>query len=170
LALLVENFIPITTVLLRRKALQEIIPLRTDLSFLDWYMNLQIARRHELYYLAETLAEYRIHGKNQHTQLQRLPAFDDTVLRILDEMFESPERADETQKIRSRVYASTYLGLGDRAFAMDRMDDARGYYLSALRYHYRMAAHPGLIRHLLGTLLGSARYNRAKAFFRGATF
>lgn len=169
LALLCDNFIPITTALVRREVINELMPFRSDLSFMDWYMNLRIARRYELYYLAETLAEYRVHGKNQHLRLARDTTYPVTVLRILDEIFNSPERADETRRIRSRVYASAYVGFGDRAFAINQMDDARRYYLQALRYEPQIVAQPGPMRRLLGTWLGSERYNRAKALIRGSS-
>lgn len=168
LALLVDNFIPITTVLVRRAVINEMMPFRSDLAFLDWYMNLRIAQRHPLYYLAETLAEYRIHGKNQHLRFARDTTYPVTVLRILDEFFDSPERESETRKIRSRVYASTYLEFGNRAFATNQMDHARQYYLQALRYQPLIATHPGPMRRLLGTWLGTERYNRAKALLRGS--
>jgi len=163
LPLLLENVIPICTVLLRREALVRIFPLRQDLAFLDWYVHLRIARENEIAYLAETLADYRIHGKNMHLQLARETAYVQTVLHILDEMFSAGERQAETRKIRGHAYALAYRRFGDTAFGAGWMTQARHYYLDALRYEPQVVFQPALLRHLAGTILGQARYDALKA-------
>jgi glycosyltransferase involved in cell wall biosynthesis len=162
LSLVLENVVSATS-LIRREALELALPIPSDFNNSDWYVNLRIARRYELYYVAATLFDYRIHGKNRHLHFESERAFAHTVIRILDQVFGEPDRQAEKSKIRRRAYGAAYLKFANSCFGAGHMKDARGYYTSALLYQPRYLLDGAFVRHWLGTFLGFERYNKLKA-------
>src|SRR5437667_10156716 len=51
ITLLLENFVCAPTVIARREAWLQTLPVPPNLAFSDWYFNLMIARRHQFYYV-----------------------------------------------------------------------------------------------------------------------
>ena len=65
LDLLRGNFVPIETLLVRRRALDEVGLFDEQLRYLeDWELCLRLAHEHAVGFCPEALARYRIHGKN----------------------------------------------------------------------------------------------------------
>lgn len=162
LSLILENVVP-ACCLVRREALQQLLPIPLHLLFTDWYINLRVARVSELYYVAETLTDYRIHRANWHKAIELNPAYTRTVLWILDELFREPDHQPAKSQMRRRAYAGAYLKFADIAFGAAQMPQARSYYLNVIRYQPQYLFDPPLMRHLIATWLGYARYNNIKA-------
>jgi hypothetical protein len=106
LPLVFDNCIPAASILARRVAWQEGLPIPASFSFIDWYLNLRIARKFEIYYHPDILAEYRIHETNMHTHFPKDHSFERTVIAILDELFDEIDYEDEKRAIKSRAYCS----------------------------------------------------------------
>jgi hypothetical protein len=72
--LLETNFIPTSTTLIRRSALPTLPSWLFDLSVADWPLHVLIAERGKIGYLAEVMANYRVHRKgawSSGTELNR---------------------------------------------------------------------------------------------------
>lgn len=164
---LVEENVVSATSLMRRSALQHALPIPSDFNNSDWYVNLRIARQYELCYVAATLFDYRIHGKNRHLYFERERAYAHTVLRILDQVFSEPDRKTGKEQIRNRVYGKAYRRFADAAFGAGEMGVARRYYVRALRHEPHYLLRGDFMRHWLGTFLGAERYNKGKALILG---
>lgn len=167
LALVMEHVVPVCTMMMRRAVLERVLPFPTELLFMDWYLVLQLARDHQVYYMARTFADYRLHPQNRHRQLQTDRAYVPTVLSILDRVFSEPDRQAAKQQIRRRLYGGAYLRFGDSAFGAGQMKLARVYYRRALTYAPGCLMNPGFIRHYLATWIGAEGYARIKAQLRG---
>jgi len=134
LALIEDNYVP-STLIARREAWRAALPFPDWFAYAsisDWYLNLRMARRHPLYYRARTLADYRIHPSNMHSQSWDGRLFEDTVFRVLDEMFAGNDRLREKSRIKRGVYARTYLKAAERYLMQGMYRDAwrcrlRGY-------------------------------------------
>ena len=164
-----ENVIPAPTIIARREAWADTLPIPYDFAFRDWYLNLRIARRWQLYYLARTLADYRIHGQGLHLKLKmvRDRSFESTVLRTLDQVFSEDDWAVEKGQIRRSVYAGAYLGFGDHYRGLNMLADARRCYVKALLIRPSTAAAPHLAKGILATLFPRA-WERARSLARRA--
>jgi glycosyltransferase involved in cell wall biosynthesis len=167
LMLVAENVVPVPTMLMRRATLLPDLAQAAGLLFVDWYLTLRIARAHQTYYLARTLADYRIHPQNRHRQLGVNSAYAPTVLRILDQIFDEPDRQAAKQKIKRRVYGRAFLRFGDNAFGTGQMMAARRNYSRALMYTPALLLNPKFVRHYLGTWLGGEQYGALKAQWNG---
>jgi hypothetical protein len=136
------------------------------LAFSDYYFNLQIARRHELYRVAQVLAEYRVHDANHHSTIARNKTEEDSVFRLLGEIYRERENDPaldaRKREARGEVYASHYLDMATKYFGLGYFADARRCYLAALRCHRGPWADLTLWRRLLATGLGPAGYTAVK--------
>jgi glycosyltransferase involved in cell wall biosynthesis len=166
IALLMRNFVCAPTVVARRTAWLEALPVPEDLAFSDWYFNLMIARRHDFYYVSEVLADYRVHSTNHHTVIARNRSEEPSILRLLDTIFAqaefSPERQRAKQMARDRVYATQYFSMGNKYFGFAMNQDARRCYLQSVRHEPRRALNWTLLRRLAATALPRDTYNRLK--------
>lgn len=166
LEVLQENFIPWPSLIARRTALASVFPLPTWLPGrfgpMDWYMNLALARHHELYYLPETLAEYRLHAHNNHVR----PLADRTrqvgVFGILDHYFSEPDRAAEKKSIRRSIYSQTYYNFGNRYLNSGMQAEARACFQKALVYEPRQLVRFTWWRRYIAAYLGLPRYQAIK--------
>ena len=64
--LLMENFIPAPSTMVRREALLPLLPIPSRFRFLDWYLTTGIAQAWECCYVDAVLADYRVHRGNMH--------------------------------------------------------------------------------------------------------
>jgi glycosyltransferase involved in cell wall biosynthesis len=163
LALLQEDFVPFSTIMFRRTVLEGILPMPDGLFFLDWYLVLRIARRFHLAYIAETLADYRIHGRNRFLTIRTHREHAETIIRILDQNFSEPDHQPQKEQLRKRVYTALYHHLAENAFGAGDMEYARAFYFKALLSQPIKLLDPTFARHLGGTWLGIERYNSYKA-------
>ena len=146
LALLQENFIPSPTVIARRAAWANILPIPADLGFSDWYLTLRVARSYPLYFMNEVLADYRLHTSNMHRAMVRDYREEKTILHLLDHAFAEPDHAAEKAKLKSKIYAVNYARLGDKYFANEMYADAQRCYWHAARLFPRALVNAGMLR------------------------
>jgi glycosyltransferase involved in cell wall biosynthesis len=133
LPLLLDNCIPAPSILARREAWREALPVPESFSFVDWYLNLRIARRFQVIYVPEVVADYRIHSNNQHSNVGAVDAFEKTVLAILDKIFSENDHQCEKKQIRSKVYGQAYRIFASKFMVSGRSDQARRCILQGLR-------------------------------------
>ena len=166
LPLLLENFICAPTVIARREAWREALPIPDGLAFSDWYLTLMMARRHEFYYVDRVIADYRVHAANHHTKVIRDRSEEPSLFRVLDMIFAEREldAALQAGKMRSRrrVYAAHYLTLATKYFGAGMDADAWRCYRRAFRYQPRRLFCFVVWRRLFALLMGRELYERAK--------
>lgn len=171
-ALLEENFVSAPTVIARREAWLEGLPVPAGLAFNDWYFTVEIARRWNFYYVHRVLADYRVHAANHHARIVRDRTEEPSVFQMLDRVFAGTERRPELDAVkrraRHRVYGAHYLTLARKYLGHGMYEDARRCYIRALRHRPALAMAPGVARQLAGTLVGQSAYEGSKAAVRHA--
>ena len=169
-ALLERNFICAPTVIARREAWLAALPIPPHLVFHDWYFTLLIARRYDLCYLPELLADYRVHPANYHARITREKTEETSIRWLLDHCFSMPERtpAQEARKraVRHRVYGTQALSLADKYFGCRLWRDARRCYFTACRHRPGLLLRAAVLRRLFGTVMGPQTYAWSKAAAR----
>ena len=165
-ALLERNFICAPTVIARRAAWLQALPVPAALSFHDWYFTLQIARRSPFYFRNAVLADYRVHGANYHTVITRNRSEEASIFQLLDQLYSEvevePQLEQRKQAARTRVYAAHYLVLALKYFGAGMIDDARRCYIDAIRRRPAYLSRPAVARQLLATFIGLRNYRRLK--------
>ena len=162
LPLLLDNFVPAPTTLVRREALMPLLPVPATYRFLDWHVTAGVAENWQTAYVKTIGADYRVHGENMHRAMIRDRRGEQTSLAILDRLFASPVRAAEKRAWRARVYARHYLVYADKYFGLDMVADARRCYLQAVAKQPSLLLQPGVSRHLAGSVMGRRMYDAAK--------
>jgi len=170
-ALLLRNFICAPTAIARREAWLQAMPLPAGLAFNDWYFNLMIARRYEMYYAHQVVAHYRVHSQNHHTKIVQDRSEEPSIFFVLDRLYESEcsaGTAQELRAVRRRAYAAQYLMLADKYFGAHMNEDARRCYWQAMR---RRPSYwfSGATRRLAATMVSRNIYERGKAWLRQRT-
>lgn len=173
LKLLEHNFIAASTVIMRRKALQGILPIPEETTLLDdWYLSLMLARRYEFYYVNRALVEYRVHPANFHVRCIREKRSEPSTFWLLDYIFLTPEISrrleKEKQKKKRRIYAGQSFLLANQYFGMRMGKDARRLYLKTIRFEPLYILRPCFLRRLLATLIGFRLYERVISVFKKA--
>ncbi len=165
------NFVPSPTVIARREVWEGALPIPEGLSFSDWYLSLRIARFYELYFVAEPLADYRVHAQNLHTKISMDRSEESSLFRILDEHFASTEKDSErvTAKRRARpgIYAAHYRALGDKYFGFGMNSDARRCYLRSFARRPAQILEAPFARRFAAAAISRRAYEKAKALWRG---
>ncbi len=166
IALLLDNFVCAPTVIARREAWLETIPVPPDLAFSDWYFNLMIARKHEFCYVNRVLADYRVHASNHHAKVvvnrTEEPSIFFLLARIFSETETTPELERAKQSAHDRVYAAQYLTLANKYFGAGMSTDARRCYLQVIRHAPATLSSPTVMRRLLATYLDQDLYKGLK--------
>jgi glycosyltransferase involved in cell wall biosynthesis len=165
-ALLARNFIPAPTVIARREAWREALPIPPGLGFSDWYLTLRIARRFDFYYIAHPLADYRVHGQGLHEKMTRDGSEEATIRRLLAEMFREDLFGPRQPAIKRHVYGEQCRALADKYFWLEMSRDARRCYLEAIGHRPALAMDPGVMRRLAACVVGQRRYGWAKQAVR----
>lgn len=166
LALLKRNFVPAPTVVARREAWREALPIPPGLGFSDWYLTLRIARRHDFYFIARSLADYRLHGHGLHEKMTRDRSEEATIRRVLEEMFREDLFGPRQSAIHREVYGAQCRVLADKYFGVGMDADARRCYLEAIRHDPRLLREPGVARRLAGCVIGRRPYEWTKRAVR----
>jgi glycosyltransferase involved in cell wall biosynthesis len=151
-ALLEENFIAAPTVLARRRAWDDALPIPAGLGFSDWYLTLRMAREWPFCYVPKVLADYRIHPQNLHAKMIADRSEETTVMRLLPQFLGGAPSGISSR----RVYGSNYRRLADNYFGLGLFADARRCYLRALAGRPELAFDAGILRRLAGTLAPGA--------------
>jgi len=168
--LLESNFITAPTVIARREAWQNALPVPEGLAFNDWYFTLQIAMKYDFYYINKVLAEYRVHSENHHGKIIRDKSEESSIFRLLDEIYSRKETnvhiESMKRKSKNRIYGSQYLDQANKYFGREMDYDSRRCYLKAIRYRPLYGLRPDVLRHLIGTFVGRSIYEGAKSLIR----
>ena len=170
--LLEQNFICAPTVIARRQAWLDALPIPEGLVFHDWYFTLLIGRNHPFYYRSRVLADYRVHPANYHTLISRNKSEEPSIMGLLGTLFDDPEHDDALeqakQAARGRIYARHYLTFAQKYFGHGFNEDARRCYLQAVRHHPAHLLRADVARQLTGTLIGRPMYERIKRVIKRA--
>ena len=173
IALLAHNFICAPSVIARREAWLEALPVPEGLAFNDWHFTTMIARRHQFCYLDRVLADYRVHGANLHSRIGRNKSEEASVLRVLDRYYaeteESPTLEAAKRAARSAIYATRCIEFADKYFGAGMAGDARRCYVQAIRHRPAALFAHGVFRRLLGTVIGLRIYDSIKRMLRAGT-
>jgi glycosyltransferase involved in cell wall biosynthesis len=167
LPLLMENFIPAPSTIVRREALLPLLPIPARFRFLDWYLTTGIAQTWDCCYVDAVVADYRVHAGNMHRAMVLDRTGEATSRQILDRLFAEAVRGAEKARWRRRVYARHYLTYADKYFGFEMNADARRCYWQAISYQPSLAATPGVARRLAATVFGRTVYESAKAHLAG---
>lgn len=165
--LLIENYIPAPTTIMRREALLPLLPVPSDFGFLDWYLTTGIAEQWDSAYVDEVLADYRIHSTNMHRSMVRDGTGERTSFQVLDRLFANSIRAEEKRKARALVYGRNYLVYADKYFGSHMDTEARRCFWHAVRHHPPILFKPGVARRFAATLTNREWYEWGKKFLRG---
>ena len=165
-ALLQKNFICAPTIIARRDAWLNALPIPEGLSFHDWWFTLQIARKAPVYYRNAVLADYRVHRANYHAAITLNKGEEASIVRLLNDLFAQREADAELerakQSARHRIYATHYLLLATKYFGAEMIADARRCYLEAVRREPAYLSDVSVMRQLLATFIGLPAYRRLK--------
>lgn len=169
-AMLKRNCVHATTVIARREAWMQALPVPPRLSFSDWWFNLQIARRYELYYVNAVIADYRVHGANHHARVAIDGTEEASVVDILNRIFSETE-ADaglEASKraMRGPIYAQQYLAAAEKYFVYGNHKDARRCFWNAFRAQPASLLSARELRCVVGSFLKPEWYGAGRAFWR----
>jgi len=164
--LLLNNFVPAPTTLIRRAALLPLLPVPSDLSFLDWYITTGIAESWLTYFVDEVLADYRVHPTNMHGSMIRDRMGERTILRILHALFSNGVRMDEKQRWRQQIYARNFLVCADQYFGFGMASEARRCYTAAIVRQPTLALRADIVRRFLATYVPRSWYDSGKRLVR----
>ena len=172
--LMERNFICAPSLIARREAWLNALPVPPWLAFNDWYFTLSMARQWEFYYLNTVLADYRVHGSNHHAKVVREKTEEPSIFWLLEQIFASPEKTAELettkQRARRRIYAAQYLDMAEKYFACGHNADARRCYKEAITLRPPYLLNTGVLRRSIGAFLGRAAYSYAKNVIQGRVF
>jgi glycosyltransferase involved in cell wall biosynthesis len=172
ITLLMENIVCAPTVIARRQAWIDTLPVPPNLAFSDWYFSLMIARKHEFFYVNRVLADYRVHASNHHARVVRDRSEEPSIRLLLDRIFAEPEDNPALEKskqaARGQVYAAQYLTLANKYFGSGMSADARRCYLQTIRYNPRKGLSWTILRRLLATGIDRDTYTTLKRHLRRA--
>lgn len=127
--LCLENFICAPATLVRRKALESLLPIPSEYSFLDWYITTGIAHRWKTAFANAVVADYRVHGENQHKRMVRDRSGEQISFAVLDSLWADAWRKKEKELNRRRVYGRNFLVYADKYYGADLFGAAFRCYL-----------------------------------------
>jgi glycosyltransferase involved in cell wall biosynthesis len=160
--LLMDNYVPAPATLVRRAALEGVLPAPPGLSFVDWHVTTAIAERWDSQFVPEVLADYRVHSQGMHRTMILDRSGEVSSLQILEARLDGSWRQVEKRRWRRRVYASHYLTYADKYFGVGMTTDARRCYLHAIRTRPSTILTPGVGRRLAGSIVGRRSYDSLK--------
>jgi glycosyltransferase involved in cell wall biosynthesis len=124
-----ENFICAPATLVRRKALEPLLPIPSQYSFLDWYVTTGIAHEWKTACSNSVLADYRVHLNNQHAKMIIDGSGEAISYSVLKRLWEDPYRAEEKKKMKNTVFGRHYYSYGDKYFGFGLLKKARFCYI-----------------------------------------
>ena len=144
--LMLGNYIPSPTVMVRRRCLEEVGAY--DTSFVhgsqDFDLWVRLAKKYSVGYIAEPLAKFRLHTdsmsstrKSKHTERSN------TI--ILESIFNDPELKPTLSQMRPKAYFHLYRRLARHTYSQRDMGTSRKYLFKAIRtYPQALCRHSGL--------------------------
>jgi glycosyltransferase involved in cell wall biosynthesis len=125
----------------------------------DYKFNLELARNYEFYYLAEPLAQYRVHDRNTicgsgNESKDRLRLAGKEYISICEEMLQQYE-----DEIRREAKAVMYGKMGEAYYALGEKRKGLHFFLQAVRCNpletENLSYAPRVLKHVLFNLLSS---------------
>ncbi len=166
--LLVDNYVPAPTTIMRKSALEPLLPIPKEYHFLDWYLTTGVSERWKSAYIDRVLADYRLHPSNMHKAMVLDRTGESITLSVLERIFNNEERRDEKQTQRAQIYSANFLTLADKYFGYNMAADARRCYWAAIRHRPNTAFSPGVMRRLMATYIPRKLYENTKRLVRRA--
>ena len=127
------NFICAPSVIARREAWIDALPVPDGLAFNDWYFTLMMARKSEFYYMNRVLADYRVHGENHHHKIVVNKSEEGSIFWLLDRICNEVENdaglERQKQQARRHIYGAQYLDMANKYFGCGFDADARRCYM-----------------------------------------
>jgi len=163
LPLLMQNYVPAPTTLVRRRALDGVLPAPANLTFVDWYVTTGVAERWHVRFVPDILADYRIHSHNMHRTMILDRTGEASSAQILESRLSGAYRKSEKRAWRRRVYASHFLTYADKYFGAGMTGDARRCYRNAIRQRPSLVLDAGTARRFAATVIGRQSYDALKA-------
>ena len=152
--LMYDNFIPAATMIARREAWQDVLPVPEGRNFCDWYWTLNMARRWDFAFVDEVLSNYRLHPGNMHKDMVRQKYGETITFLNLEEIFAKEDFGPSHQRLKAEVFALQFKTLGLKYFGFGMMPDARRCLKAVVRWHPSSAlADPALARIWLASFL-----------------
>lgn len=156
--LLRRNFIGTPTVVVRKRCLDQLGLFDESLrTTADWDLWLRLSRRHQISYLDQILAKYRLHDQNIHKDMERKTR---NRFRILDKVFSDPELPESARELEQLAYGHAHLVIGRAYFARRQMRQARHYLIEAVKLHPSLLFTWDLVGTFLKSLLGERLVSR----------
>ena len=164
--LCMENFICAPATLVRREALEPLLPIPSEYSFLDWYITTGIAHRWKTAFSGAVVADYRVHGENQHKRMVRDRSGEQISFTVLDSLWADPWRKEKKGEKRREIYGRNYLVCADKYFGSGMWADARRCYLKVLFLQPSLLCKQGGWRRLITTWIPQNTYKWIKVFVK----
>jgi glycosyltransferase involved in cell wall biosynthesis len=165
--LCLENFICAPATLVRREALAALLPVPSQYSFLDWYITTGIAHRWKTAFAKAVVADYRVHGENQHKRMVRDRSGEQISFAVLDSLWGDAWRKKEKELNRRKVYGRNFLVYADKYFGSGMWKDARRCYRKALFLEPSLLCKQGGGRRLIATWMPQNTYQWIKRILKG---
>lgn len=157
--LMYENFIPAATMIARREAWNDVLPVPAGRNFCDWYWTLNMARRWDFAFIDEVLANYRLHPGNMHKDMVRQKYGETITFLNLEEIFSRDNFGPSHGRLKAEVFASQFRTLGLKYFGFGMMPDARRCLEAVARWHpSSVLADPALLRIWVASFLPTQFY------------
>lgn len=161
--LMFDNYIPAATMIARREAWDDVLPVPEGRNFCDWYWTLNMARRWDFAFVDEILSDYRLHPGNMHKDMVRQKYGETITWLNLNEIFAAEDFGAGHEALKREVFGIHHAILAQKYFGFGMYPDARRCILQALRTHPALIKKkPALLRWLLASFLPPALYARLK--------
>lgn len=131
----------------------------------DMWLNLNLMRGSQMYYMREVLADYRIHPENLHRQAASLEVMEETISRMIGWWSSLPEYKGRTKKLVRLVRARMHLSLANIAFEREMRGTALNHYARVALCCPRYLFKDGVLRHALSCFIPVSVYTGLKKFY-----
>jgi glycosyltransferase involved in cell wall biosynthesis len=165
-SLLKRNYVPAPATLVRQEALQQVLPIPSELYWLDWYVSTGIAENWKFAYVDTVCADYRLHPLNMHSTMIKDRQGEKTTFLVLDLLFNDSNRKLEKQENRAQVYSENYLQYAENYFGYGMYQEARCCYRNSFGFDPSVISRPGILRRYFATFLSSRIYNDLKKLYK----
>ena len=161
--LMYDNFIPAATMIARREAWQDVLPVPEGRNFCDWYWTLNMARKWNFAFVDEVLANYRLHPGNMHKDMIRQKYGETITFLNLEEIFLKENFGPSHGRLKAEVFASQFRTLGLKYFGFGMMPDARRCLRAAMCCHpVSVLTNPKQMRLWLASFIPPSFYSGLK--------
>jgi glycosyltransferase involved in cell wall biosynthesis len=129
--LLVNNFIPGTSVMVRRRCLDSGGLFDEAIRGCeDWHLWIRISLGEKVGYIDQPLIKYRYHANNAHYDLDFRCI---NIFNVLEKVFNEPLLPRDISRKRKKIYAFHHLDIGHRYYSSYEMKKARKHLIQAIK-------------------------------------